>query len=428
VLFEDGEYRLWYAGGVQGSTIATGYAVSEWTIPRASFTAVPRAAPESSTVDFDASRSATPNRTLSSYVWDFGDGSPAVTVEGDARTSHTYAAPGHYVARLTAVDSAGKEGCVTRGVDVKGRSCELEGWTASDVGEPLFPGSACPAKGCSGQRQQGAAFAVTAAGRFLGGASDQFTFVHRQVTGDAVLNARVGGAWGAGGRWQAGVMLRESLDAGSRHLSMLVHQGSEATPRYRAVGRSSTNTSRFGTGAVLPAWVRVERHGDEFIASFSEENTDEPASWTELSRIELPGCPETLHAGIAAVGADLRSGGSFVALQAYVCDVDLSPAAPAGTDPFLRGDCNGDGSVTGEVTDAVFMLNFNFTGGTAPPCFAACDANGDGSFVGEVSDAVFLLNFNFLGGPAPPAPFPACGRSQLPGDAALGCATPAACP
>jgi hypothetical protein len=88
---------------------------------------------------------------------------------------------------------------------------------------------------------------------------------------------------------------------------------------------------------------------------------------------------------------------------------------------FLRGDCNSDGQVTGVVTDAVFLLTFNFLGGTRPGCLAACDANGDGQVTGVVTDAVYLLTYNFLGGPPPAAPFPACGPGELPRDDALGC-------
>jgi len=90
---------------------------------------------------------------------------------------------------------------------------------------------------------------------------------------------------------------------------------------------------------------------------------------------------------------------------------------------FIRGDCNGDGQVTGQVTDAVFLLNYNFLGGEVPPCSAACDINADGAWTGQVTDAVYILNYNFLGGPAPPAPFPKCGVSTLESDEALGCAT-----
>jgi hypothetical protein len=93
------------------------------------------------------------------------------------------------------------------------------------------------------------------------------------------------------------------------------------------------------------------------------------------------------------------------------------PDAPAPR--FRRGDCDGDGTVAGTVTDAVFHLAFNFAGGPAPRCLAACDADADGRAVGQVTDAVFLLAFNFLGGPPPPPPFPGCGED--PSAAALGC-------
>ncbi len=101
---------------------------------------------------------------------------------------------------------------------------------------------------------------------------------------------------------------------------------------------------------------------------------------------------------------------------------------PQGIGPFLRGDCNGDGAVVGQVGDAVFTLNYNFLGGTEPPCMAACDSNGDGAVVGQVGDAVYTLNFNFLGGPPPMAPFPDCATSDAEGDMTLGCETPIDCP
>jgi len=107
-----------------------------------------------------------------------------------------------------------------------------------------------------------------------------------------------------------------------------------------------------------------------------------------------------------------------------LAEVQVFGSAPSGIGPFIRGDCNGDGAVTGQVTDAVFLLNYNFLGGPAPPCSAACDINGDGAWTGQVTDAVYILNYNFLGGPSPPAPFPGCGLSTLESDKALGCATP----
>ena len=86
---------------------------------------------------------------------------------------------------------------------------------------------------------------------------------------------------------------------------------------------------------------------------------------------------------------------------------------------FIRGDCNTDAVI--DLTDAVYLLNYNFTGGPPPTCIAACDADGDGEISGQVTDALYLLSFSFLGGAPPPAPFPVCGAAARPSDEALGC-------
>ncbi len=86
---------------------------------------------------------------------------------------------------------------------------------------------------------------------------------------------------------------------------------------------------------------------------------------------------------------------------------------------FIRGDCNGDRDTNG-VTDALVMLEANFTGAFIPPCDAACDANADGDITG-VSDAVTMLTYNFLGGIEISHPFPLCASSNQEYDLELGC-------
>lgn len=62
------------------------------------------------------------------------------------------------------------------------------------------------------------------------------------------------------------------------------------------------------------------------------------------------------------------------------------------------GDANGDGSVN--VSDAVYVINYVFSGGGAPlPVLACGDANTDGAV--NVSDAVYVINYVFSGGGAP---------------------------
>lgn len=62
-----------------------------------------------------------------------------------------------------------------------------------------------------------------------------------------------------------------------------------------------------------------------------------------------------------------------------------------------RGDANDDGFVN--AGDPVYIVNFVFKGGSAPPTVYHGDANADGSV--NVADAVFVINYVFKGGPAP---------------------------
>jgi hypothetical protein len=72
---------------------------------------------------------------------------------------------------------------------------------------------------------------------------------------------------------------------------------------------------------------------------------------------------------------------------------------------FLRGDPNGDG--TAGVADAVYILDYLFTGGPMPECWASADIDADKRI--DVSDPMSLLSSLFLRGPAIPDPFPAPG-------------------
>jgi len=90
---------------------------------------------------------------------------------------------------------------------------------------------------------------------------------------------------------------------------------------------------------------------------------------------------------------------------------------------FVRGDCNADGDV--DMADGITLLDIAFLGTATSPCRAACDFDGSGAF--DVTTAVRLFTFLYSGGPPPAAPFPECG-SMTDGDRALGCETlPQAC-
>lgn len=80
--------------------------------PRAQFTADPAFGYPPLAVHFDANASSSPNGTIVSYTWDFGDGS----TDSGAAVDHTFYDKGTYSVTLTVTDSSGAVGKVTHSV------------------------------------------------------------------------------------------------------------------------------------------------------------------------------------------------------------------------------------------------------------------------------------------------------------------------
>lgn len=78
--------------------------------------------------------------------------------------------------------------------------------------------------------------------------------------------------------------------------------------------------------------------------------------------------------------------------------LELTPA------PFIRGDCNGNGSL--ELGDLFHLLQTLFLHGDPLLCEAACDSNADTRI--DIADVIAPLDTLYQGGPPLPAPFPSC--------------------
>ncbi len=91
----------------------------------------------------------------------------------------------------------------------------------------------------------------------------------------------------------------------------------------------------------------------------------------------------------------------------------------------MRGDVDANGSINGLV-DGLFLLDWQFSGGTAPPCLDSADADDSGN-VNGLLDGLYVLNFQFVpGSPPPPAPYPDCGSDPTPDG--VGCDDFTGCP
>jgi hypothetical protein len=64
----------------------------------------------------------------------------------------------------------------------------------------------------------------------------------------------------------------------------------------------------------------------------------------------------------------------------------------------ISGDLNSDGHV--DISDLVYLVDFMFQGGPAPPVMGAADMDCSGGPI-DISDLVFLVDYMFLDGPVP---------------------------
>jgi hypothetical protein len=96
---------------------------------------------------------------------------------------------------------------------------------------------------------------------------------------------------------------------------------------------------------------------------------------------------------------------SYVYVFGIICTDDGSPAkADTSTitmtvvpPPYLCGDADHSNSI--DISDAVYMISYIFSGGPAPNPYDAGDANCDRA--DDISDAVYMISHIFSGGPIP---------------------------
>ena len=126
------------------------------------------------------------------------------------------------------------------------------------------------------------------------GPADQFHFVYQPVSGNVEIVARVVSIATSNDWSKAGIMIRESLTASSRHASVCSFRSPMAL-RFSDVpwpGRNQCSTA--GGESIAPGWVRLVSTGDLFEAYRSADG----ASWTKIGSDSI-GMGDTAYVGLA---------------------------------------------------------------------------------------------------------------------------------
>jgi PKD repeat protein len=103
--------------GIGATTVVVGFSAAA---PVANFTISPTTPEEGQTVTFNGGSSTVGvGATIATFVWDFGDGSPAEDTGTTPTASHAYATAGTYGVTLTVTDSLGRVSSKTSTVTVE---------------------------------------------------------------------------------------------------------------------------------------------------------------------------------------------------------------------------------------------------------------------------------------------------------------------
>jgi autotransporter-associated beta strand protein len=168
-----------------------------------------------------------------------------------------------FVVRVT--DSASASADATLEINVTGLPLP---WQSTDIGTGMLAGSASFDAGTFTQSGSGA----------IGSTSDRFRYTYQTLSDDGEITARISALQNTGNSSRVGVMIRESLAANSRQISIgLTGSNGYRWDRRTATG-GNTTTSNSATGSVPNVWVRLVRTGNTITAFKSANGT----SWTSV--------------------------------------------------------------------------------------------------------------------------------------------------
>jgi len=125
-------------------------------------------------------------------------------------------------------------------------------------------------------------YTMTASGTDIWSGADEFHFAFKQVSGAASIIAKVESVGHTDPWAKAGVMIRDTLEADSRNVAILITPENGVRFQYRSTSGGITDRY-FAEGITAPQWVKLERtEGGLVRGYYSEDGT----TWTRFNLIQ----------------------------------------------------------------------------------------------------------------------------------------------
>ncbi|KOY16751.1 PQQ-dependent sugar dehydrogenase [Paenibacillus xylanivorans] len=158
-------------------------------------------------------------------------------------------------------------------------------WKQQNIGSPTTTGSASYDPAAD-------QFSVSGAGKDIWGKSDQFNYVYQPWTGDGSIIALVSSQTNAHDFAKAGIMIRETLKADSKHVDLLLTPSNGFTFQYRTETGGTMQSEKIASTS--PAWIKLERKGNVIKGYVSNNGLN----WGDLGNLTLK-MNASLYVGLA---------------------------------------------------------------------------------------------------------------------------------
>ena len=273
------------------------------------------------------------------YGWTAVSGPGTVTFANAnaASTTATFSSAGSYTLRLTASDSA-LSGSADLPLLVGGPLPSP--WSDQDIGAVGTQGRGSFLTGTFIERGSGAD---------IGGSADAFHYIYQPLNGNGTIIARIVTQYNSDPSAKAGVMIRETLTAGSKYAAVVITPSTGISfQRRTATNGTTANTTATGTQLVAPYWLKLTRTGNSLASYYSSDGL----TWTS-------GGSSSVSMGSSVfIGLAVTSHSAFNS-TATIDQVNLPPIANAGPDQSitvpantvsLNGSATDDGQPNGTIT------------------------------------------------------------------------------